>query len=217
VNHKARIKSRRRPKASVDPRRRRTITILAVVLGVGAAAFAGALGAGIALEGNNAFCASCHTQPEQTYYQRTRSAALADLATFHITKQARCIDCHSGPGFIARSYAVIADGAFDAVAFYSGHYTSPAVTTRPLGADACTKCHNTGAFAGQTGGEGGVQGHYHLPQLEQAWQQSGGPVNPCATCHPAHPQIGDANTLYTSQDVAQGGCGQCHGALGVGG
>lgn len=202
------------PQRRVSPRNRRLLLVLAAAAGVGLAAFAVSIGIGMSLENNSSFCASCHTQPEQTYVQRMQQPAAADLAAFHAGKQVRCIDCHSGNGLTGRVYAVLAFGVSDTLAFYSGRYHNPAVTTRPLGSDSCIKCHDPSQLMAQggAGGEGG-QGHYHNPQLEQLWQQAGGPVNPCATCHPAHPQIGDASTIYSSDSTAQQGCDSCHGTL----
>src|ERR1700736_4705328 len=67
---------------------------------------------GLTLEEDNAFCASCHTQPEYDFYMRTQSVAqkpadVADLATYHIVRMdgnkqpnreaLKCISCHGGP------------------------------------------------------------------------------------------------------------------------
>src|ERR1051325_2211898 len=55
-------------------------------------------------ENHNSFCASCHTQGEQTFYDRSTAKTPVDLASVHnIQGQARCIDCHTGPGIIGRN------------------------------------------------------------------------------------------------------------------
>jgi nitrate/TMAO reductase-like tetraheme cytochrome c subunit len=51
------------------------------------------------------FCASCHTQPESIFFQRSTGALAVDLASFHTTQKTRCIDCHSGPGLFGRMQA----------------------------------------------------------------------------------------------------------------
>src|SRR5574337_973368 len=92
------------------------------------------------LEDHDAFCASCHTQGESTYYQRTQAAAPVDMASAHAAKNVGCIQCHSGPGLTGRVGAMMV-GASDLAAFVSGHYRNPAVTTVPLGDANCAKCH----------------------------------------------------------------------------
>ena len=37
-------------------------------------------------EQHDSFCASCHTQPESTFYQRSTAAQPADLASAHTSK-----------------------------------------------------------------------------------------------------------------------------------
>ena len=48
-------------------------------------------------EENDAFCASCHTQPESTFYQRAQAAAV-DLASSHHAKNTpvKCIEDSPG-------------------------------------------------------------------------------------------------------------------------
>jgi len=173
------------------------------------------LWAGISMENNNRFCASCHTEPESAYYARTLQVAATDLATLHTSEGVRCIDCHSGQGSMARVVGLVDYGMRDTLAFYSGRYNSPAITTRPLDNTSCTKCHDPAVLVSQGMGEEGSRGHYHEPNLHAMWQQAGGPVNRCAACHPAHPQAGSAATLFTSIEIASRGCQDCHRSLGV--
>ena len=56
-------------------------------------------------ESHDPFCASCHTQPESTFYDRSIGDQPVDLASFHTTHETRCIDCHSGPGIFGRMSA----------------------------------------------------------------------------------------------------------------
>jgi nitrate/TMAO reductase-like tetraheme cytochrome c subunit len=66
------------------------IVALGVILAAGGFTFAASQ------ETHDAFCASCHTQPESTFYQRSTAAQPMDLASYHTAQQTRCIDCHSG-------------------------------------------------------------------------------------------------------------------------
>ncbi len=174
------------------------------------------IGGGILLENNDQFCSSCHSQPETTYYERSQQSDPTDLASLHHFKETRCIDCHSGQGFLSRIVGVFRFGVADTLAFYSGNYHNPAVTTRPLSNTACTKCHDLGALSGGNAEPGG-QNHFHSANLQAAWLAAGGPVNRCNVCHPPHQQIGGATTIYTSQDVVNNGCSICHSLLREGG
>src|SRR5512133_3951940 len=90
------------------------------VAGVGILALVVGLWGGIGLENSNRFCASCHTEPESAYYARMQQATAADLATLHASKGVRCIDCHSGQGFLARIAGVVNFGMRDTLAFATG-------------------------------------------------------------------------------------------------
>jgi nitrate/TMAO reductase-like tetraheme cytochrome c subunit len=82
-------------------------------------------------ENHNAFCASCHTQGEQTFYDRSIASAPVDLASIHdIKAQARCIDCHTGPGIFGR-YGGLMAGSTDLISYFSGHYPQPAKLEEP--------------------------------------------------------------------------------------
>src|SRR5512146_2330441 len=82
-------------------------------------------------ESNDAFCASCHTQPETTYLQRSTGAQPPDLASFHTGQNTRCIDCHSGPGIFGRMSAELM-GARNALLWYTGKAVQPAVLNYPI-------------------------------------------------------------------------------------
>jgi hypothetical protein len=72
-------------------------------------------------ETHDSFCASCHTHPESTFYQRSVGAQAVDLASAHTLKDVRCIDCHSGVGVVGRIQAEML-GAHNALAFYGRDY-----------------------------------------------------------------------------------------------
>ncbi len=188
-------------------------TITAVVLFLALFAAAGAYTYGVHLESQDAFCASCHTEPESTYYQQTQTAEPSTLAAFHSAKDTRCIDCHSEKGFTGRLKAMVT-GARDMLAYRTGRYQQPAKTTRPLGNDSCTKCHVMSTFpASEEAINQGPQSHYHATALNQAWQQWGGPINTCTVCHPAHRQ-GDPAQGFTTIARVERGCQMCHNVLG---
>ena len=176
---------------------------------------------GVRMESNDAFCASCHTEPETTYYQQSQQPEAPTLAAFHTHEDTRCIDCHSGKGVAGRLQAMMT-GALDMLAFRSGRYTQPARTTRPVGNVGCTKCHNMPLIPrGEPGedpsktGEPGYDGHYHADSLEALWRVRGGPKNRCTLCHPAHAP-GDAQQAYMHPSAVEQGCRGCHQALGEG-
>src|ERR687896_161415 len=72
------------------------------------------------VEEQDAFCASCHTEPEVTYVQRAQARPV-DLASLHADKEVPCILCHSGPGLAGRLGA-LPTAAWDAVRFVAGSY-----------------------------------------------------------------------------------------------
>ena len=107
---------------------------LAVVLAAGGFTFAASQ------ESHDSFCASCHTQPETIFFERSTSANAVDLASFHTAKETRCIDCHSGPGLFGRMQAELL-GARNAAAFYTHTAVQPAKLTYPIQDANCLKCH----------------------------------------------------------------------------
>jgi hypothetical protein len=88
---------------------------------------------GVRLEADDAFCASCHVEPETAYYEDSLKPAEADrLAAFHAGAGTRCVDCHSRRWIPGRLWAQLG-GLQNLLAYWSGNYTSPNVTTRPVG------------------------------------------------------------------------------------
>ncbi|MEJ2563466.1 MAG: hypothetical protein P8Z42_12365, partial [Anaerolineales bacterium] len=75
------------------------ILVLGFVLAASGFAFAASK------ESHDPFCASCHTQPESTFFERSLDVEAVDLASFHTQETTRCIDCHSGPGVLGRMQA----------------------------------------------------------------------------------------------------------------
>ena len=119
--------------SSVPPgaaqRRRPLLKILLIVGGI-ALILAGGVGfvGGTALEEQDSFCASCHTVPETTYFERTtalladQSAPVSDLATqhYHLNDQFQCIQCHRGTASLSDRIQTLALGARDTLIMLSG-------------------------------------------------------------------------------------------------
>ena len=183
----------------------------------------GGVGVSLLLENQNSFCASCHTEPEVKYYQQAVQANVTTLATFHVQKQTNCIDCHSGGGPLGRVQG-LEQGIDDLVLFLSGNYKQPAITSNPLGDDACLKCHPEVLTRGrrsppsniqnpvQVRGSRGNDGHYH--QFLQRWQAADPRAAHCVNCHTSHTD-GVANVGFMAADPVSQVCNGCHRGLNV--
>ena len=147
--------------------RRVVVSILIALAGVGVLAVSG-IGIALALENQDAFCASCHTEPETMYFTRSIQSNASDLASYHTHKETHCIDCHSSAGMLGRADG-LKQGTRDLATYLSGKYHSPAITLSPLGDSSCIKCHSD-IFVRPPGRSQAGLGHYHyfLPQ----WQQN---------------------------------------------
>jgi predicted CXXCH cytochrome family protein len=156
------------------------------------------------LEGSDAFCASCHTQPESQYYQRTQKTASVDLASFHQTKSTHCIDCHSGPGITGRLGAFLVGGK-DLVAFVTHTDQQPAPLTVPVGDSNCLKCH---AAVTQTRN---FNRHFHafLPR----WQAVDPNAATCVDCHTSHTTAGKASVQFLIDSPTARVCQACHQSI----
>ncbi len=174
--------------------------VLIIVAGTGSAAY------GMQLENHDVFCASCHTEPESTYYQQSLEKSAATLAAFHTQKQVTCIDCHSGGGPFGRIEG-LSQGVVDLAAFYSGNYHRPAITQNKLGDDSCLKCH------GDVVARQDFNNHFHF--FLARWQNIDPNAAHCVDCHVAHP-AGDPTQQYISVPQVQAVCQRCHTAVGAG-
>src|SRR5512143_2605554 len=94
----------------------------------------------MSFENHDDFCASCHSEPESTYFKR-ESAAATDLASFHSTKDVHCIDCHSGQGVVPGRLDSFLLGTRDLISWTLGQAKQPAAHTVPIGDVNCLKCH----------------------------------------------------------------------------
>jgi predicted CXXCH cytochrome family protein len=160
-------------------------------------------------------CASCHSEPETTYVQRAQNphAHAVDLASAHAhvannvtadTNAIRCIDCHSGPGFMGRAKALTL-GARDAFRWFTNTATQPALTTVPIADENCIKCHT------DTPTDTRFDKHFH--GLLAQWQAQDVRAGRCVACHTAHTTDGNAAIGFLQQQRTQQVCDQCHKKL----
>lgn len=165
--------------------------------------------AAMQFENRNSFCASCHTEGEVTFFNRSTVATPIDLASIHNIKgQARCVDCHTGPGIIGRYGGLIA-GASDLVSFYSGHYPQPAALEEPYPDANCMKCH------GNIAAKKDFNNHFHVVMFQ--WQS----VDPthaahCVDCHASHDTTNDAGAIFLNKAATVKVCQACHAIAGGG-
>ncbi len=159
-------------------------------------------------EENDSFCASCHTQPESTYYTRAQTKPSVDLASDHEQKSAaKCIDCHSGIGFGGRLNAIMM-GARNAAAWFSRTAVQPAPLTVPIKDDNCLKCHL------DVTNQVTVNNHFH--GFLSRWQAVDPNAGSCVACHSGHATDGLADASFTNTARTDAVCNQCHGVLGGG-
>ncbi len=212
----------------------RRFPILTVLLGVAALGIvlaAGGFTFAASQETHDPFCASCHTEPESTFFQRSTAAQAVDLAAFHTAQQTRCIDCHSGPGTIGRMQAELL-GARNAAAWITHTDVQPAPLTYPIQDQNCLKCHQDvvqrGFVAkeaitipsggGEQGGEGGEGGrgelgprnHWHT--FLARWQIVDPGAGSCTSCHTGHSTGSTAQNGFLDAQTTRNECNACHRA-----
>ena len=156
-------------------------------------------------ENHNGFCASCHTEGEQTFYDRSTASTPVDLASIHNIKgQSRCIDCHTGPGILGR-YMGLTAGATDLISYFSGHYPQPAALEEPYPDANCLKCHADFAQNQE------FNNHYHI--FLPRWQSMDKNAATCVSCHLSHDAQGDIRFAFLNQKTTLAVCEKCHAAL----
>ena len=176
----------------------------------------GTITTAVQLENRDSFCASCHTEPETTYYSRSLESP-SDLASSHQQGDTaiRCIDCHSGAGMNGRLLS-LKQGALDLAAYLSGTYHQPAITTNPLGDQGCTKCHadpDTDLSLFNSSRVSTSRSHYHLNAYLDEWEtRAPNPAGTCASCHTGHTQD-DEDLLFMNFESGKARCEDCHVAL----
>lgn len=192
-----------------QPRRPRSRLRLAAIYAAVAIALLGSGGLVAAhLENDDSFCASCHTQPESTFFQRSRAAAAVDLSSAHALKGVGCIECHSGVGVSGRISAMRL-GADDLTAYLAGHYNNPAKLTVPIADANCLKCH------ADISDKNSFDNHFHV--LLPKWQR----LDPahaatCAECHASHATGGQQRIAFLQPAPTQAICQRCHEFAGEG-
>ncbi|MGE5223050.1 MAG: cytochrome c3 family protein [Omnitrophica WOR_2 bacterium] len=180
-----------------------------VIPGIALIAFlvvsAGSLGVSMRMEDHDAFCASCHTQPESTYYQRTLTKQAVDLASSHrIAQNTRCIDCHSGGGLTGRMGAIFVGGG-DLLRWVTHTARQPAPLVYPISDGNCLKCH------ADTPDTQDFSRHFHAFLLR--WQAIDPNAARCADCHSSHTTDGDVSLGYLNQQRTVTICQNCHNVL----
>jgi nitrate/TMAO reductase-like tetraheme cytochrome c subunit len=172
-------------------------------------------------ESNDPFCASCHTQPEATFFKRSTAAQPVDLASFHTPQNTHCIDCHSGQGILERMQAELM-GARNAFKWYTGTAVQPAVLSFPISDQNCLKCHQNVILPGFTpkeqitipGGQAGERGeegqtnHWHA--LLTRWQAAAPDAGTCVSCHSGHSSSVNAKNGMINNQTMQAECNACH-------
>jgi predicted CXXCH cytochrome family protein len=202
-----RRKSQSRAKRSPIRLPRNTVIALSVILAIAIVGLAGSMVYAANQEEHDSFCASCHTQPESTFFGRAQASTAVDLASSHTSKNTKCIDCHSGPGTLGRVGAMML-GAHNALAWYTHTAVQPAQLTTPISDGNCTKCHPNVTDPSNT------QEHFHafLPR----WQAQDPQAASCVDCHGAHITSGTADIGFLDQSRTEAVCQRCHNALGGG-
>jgi predicted CXXCH cytochrome family protein len=179
-------------------------------------------------ESHDPFCASCHTQPETTFFQRSTAAQPTDLASFHTTKNTLCIDCHSGQGIFGRVQAELM-GARNALKWYTGTAVQPAVLTFPIGDQNCLKCHQnvtSRGFSpqeqitvpgGRAGGREGEGRNNHWHEFLSRWQATFPNAGTCVGCHSGHAADTNSQNGFMNAQNVEAVCNACHQVLREGG
>jgi hypothetical protein len=203
-------KPRKQPEPDIWSNRR--LQVIAISL-VGAFILFGlAIPAGaMQLENHDSFCASCHTEGELTFFNRSVLTAdkSTDLASFHAAKHAaRCIDCHTGPGITGRYRGLMA-GSTDLISYFSGHYPQPAALEAPYPDANCVKCH------ADLAAKKDFNNHFHvfLAQWQALDPKNAGT---CVDCHASHDTTNDANLMFLNKVKTEQTCQKCHAASGNG-
>jgi len=198
------------PKQKIQKKNKNSklILVLAVAAGLGVIFAVAGFGFAATMEQKDSFCASCHTQPETTFFERSTAAKPVDLASFHTIKQTRCIDCHSGAGVPGRVSAELL-GAHNALLWYSGTAVQPAKLTSPIKDENCLKCHQQ---VPQTQ-DFNTHFHYYLSR----WQASDPNAATCVSCHSSHDMDVNTGQKYLNVTKVENVCQSCHNALGGGG
>lgn len=193
----------------VNQKKNKLPFILGILAGLVVVMTVGGFSVGASLEQTDSFCASCHTQPEATFFQRSTANAPVDLASFHTTKTTHCIDCHSDSGVTGRVGAEIS-GAFNAMHFFTNTATQPSKLYAPFSDANCLKCHE-GAITASAN----RNNHFHV--FLSRWQATDPNAGRCTSCHAAHTHDGASDNGFMVDARTQPVCDACHQVLAQGG
>ncbi len=198
-------------KKPVPSKKKRRVIPLIVFILAGVAVVLGITGfsVGAGLEEHDSFCASCHTQPETTFFGRATAKAPVDLASFHTTKTTKCIDCHSSDGITGRIGAEI-NGAFNAMHYFTRTYTPPGKLNSLFSDGDCLKCHAT-----VVNQQAAQNNHFHV--FLSRWQATDPNAGRCTNCHPAHVNDSTVDNGFMNDQRTQQVCDACHQVLARGG
>jgi len=191
----------RRRKKPASPRVMLALLAPLLVVGAGFLAAGAAFAFGAYQEEHDPFCASCHTQPESTYFQRSTAAQAVDLASAHTAQKVLCIDCHSGAGTLGRVSAEMM-GAHNAYLYFTRQAVQPARLTHPIGDGNCLKCHD------QVTAERSMNNHFHV--FLSRWQSTDPNAGTCVSCHAGHSTDGSSDLKYLNQQQTEQVCEACH-------
>ncbi len=194
-----------RKKVVIKKKKLSVIMILAILAGAGLFLMITGFSIGASLEQHDSFCASCHTQPESTYVQRTTGSQPVDLASFHTTKNTNCIDCHSGVGIPGRVSAEM-NGAHNLFQLVTHAYIQPSKLYAPFSDESCLKCHQDVVNQQAT-----QNNHFHV--FLSRWQSTDPNAGSCVTCHTAHTTGSTADNGYMAETQVQNTCDACHQVL----
>jgi len=198
------------------------VTVLVAVVAAGVLLAVGGVVFAAGQESHDSFCASCHSMPESTFFQRSTGVQPVDLASYHTTQKTRCIDCHSGQGVTGRIQAELL-GVGNALKWYTGTAIQPAPLNDPISDSNCLKCHQAVTQRGYTpkeqitvpgtrgGGREERTGHWH--QFLSRWQATASYAGTCTSCHSGHVTDGNAQSGYMVEQTVQGVCEACHQVL----
>lgn len=159
------------------------------------------------LEESKGFCASCHTQPETDFYQRSLAATATDLASSHqLNHKVNCVDCHSGKGLAGRAAALML-GAQNSLKFFTHSMIQPAPLTVPIGDGNCLKCHDKVVALGTPT----MNNHFHM--FLPRWQLKDPKAAGCVDCHTSHSTNGSVDQAYLETQRTEAVCQRCHAVL----
>ena len=196
--------------------------------------------------GNDSFCVGCHTTPEKTYVDRSRSAMAgalaADLASYHYQQihgqggTVHCIDCHQGNGNLGNHIEVLLLSARNGFSWLAGS-NDPKIEKLnlqipQLANEPCVECHQKTLLLA------GLNNHYHnmLPAAYELWLNGGRLIAPQGTqdvqaviaaglvkydtnlvCTDCHQAHRNTeNALYLDRNTVLATCVQCHRLTGKG-